>query len=327
MSARLLTATSLSAAALLVGMATAHAHVSFETPVATAGSAYKAVLQIPHGCDGKATNRVTIEVPEGFYAVKPQPKAGWKTETTIGDYGQSYNVHGKDIKSGVTSVTWSGGDLPDDFYDEFVITGTLANFEKDTTLNFVTKQNCDPDAAQVWDQVPTEGQNPHSLPFPAPQLLVKTAGDHASHAGQHNMAAQPAKLGDLTLNMPTIRATVPGAKVGGGYITISNDGKENDRLISVTTPTADHVEIHEMSMENDVMKMRQLKGGLEIPAGKTVELKPGGYHLMLMQPVKPYVEGEKVPATLEFEKAGKVDVIFNVTSAKGGAAASEHSQH
>lgn len=142
--------------------------------------------------------------------------------------------------------------------------------------------------------------------------------NHASHT-------EAAKLGDLSLSSPTVRASVPGASVAGGYILITNNGKEADRLVTASTPTADHVEIHEMTMENDVMKMRQLKDGLKIPAGETVELKSGGYHLMLMQPEKPYVEGEKVLITLEFEKAGKVDLEFNVTSAKGKA--SNHSHH
>ncbi|MFK4825105.1 copper chaperone PCu(A)C [Paenochrobactrum sp. BZR 588] len=152
----------------------------------------------------------------------------------------------------------------------------------------------------------------HSPSKPAP---------HESHGH-----ADAIKLGDLSLAAPTVRASVPGASVAGGYILITNNGKEADRLVAASTPTADHVEIHEMSMENDVMKMRQLKNGLEIPAGETVELKSGGYHLMLMKPAKPYVEGTTVPVTLEFEKAGKVDVEFNVTSAKGKAA-SEHSHH
>lgn len=151
--------------------------------------------------------------------------------------------------------------------------------------------------------------------------------EHAEHGhDKHAVAAEPIKLGDLTLNNPTVRATVPGASVAGGYITINNGGKEADRLVAASTPTADHMEIHEMSMDNNVMKMRQLKDGLEIPAGETVELKSGSYHLMLMKPVKPYLEGEKVAVTLEFEKAGKIDIEFNVTSAKGKAA-SEHSHH
>src|SRR5690606_18204209 len=86
------------------------------------------------------------------------------------------------------------------------------------------------------------------------------------------------------------------------------------------------VEIHEMSMQNDVMKMRQLEGGLEIPAGGKVELKSGGYHLMFIQPEKPYKEGETVSVTLEFEKAGKVTIDFPVT-AKSGQKDEDHSGH
>ncbi|MGU3574228.1 copper chaperone PCu(A)C [Brucellaceae bacterium C25G] len=142
-------------------------------------------------------------------------------------------------------------------------------------------------------------------------------------AHQHTTAIEH---GELSLSAPNVRASVPGASVAGGYVTITNNGKEADRLVAASTATADHVEIHEMSMENNVMKMRQLKDGLEIPAGETVELKSGSYHLMLMKPVKPYTEGEKVLVTLDFEKAGKVDVEFSVSPARGGTA-SNSSHH
>ena len=133
-------------------------------------------------------------------------------------------------------------------------------------------------------------------------------------------------LGPINISAPFTRATLPNAPVGGGFMTIENSGTEADRLVSVSANVSGAVQIHEMAMQGDVMKMRQLKDGLEIPAGETVELKSGGYHLMLMKPAKPYVEGEKVPVTLEFEKAGKIDMEFNVTSAKGKAA-SGHSHH
>src|SRR5690606_16800672 len=114
---------------------------------------------------------------------------------------------------------------------------------------------------------------------PAPQLLVKASGaddGHGGHGGHDKMGqmdhmAMPTKVGDLAITGPSIRAMVPGAKVGGGFLTIANDGKDADKLVSVTTKGVKRVEIHEMSMQNDVMKMRQLEGGLEIPAGETVE--------------------------------------------------------
>jgi copper(I)-binding protein len=93
---------------------------------------------------------------------------------------------------------------------------------------------------------------------------------------------------------------------------IRNTGNEADRLIGGEVGFAKKVEIHEMSMENDVMKMRELPGGLEIPAGGEVELKPGGFHVMFIGLDGQLKDGETRPATLIFEKAGSIDVDFNV---------------
>ncbi len=118
--------------------------------------------------------------------------------------------------------------------------------------------------------------------------------------------------GNLQIEQPFSRATPNGAKVGGGYMTIINKGNAADTLVSVSSPAADHVEIHEMSMQGSVMKMQELPKGLPIDAGKTVALAPGGYHLMMMGLKAPLKEGDKVPVTLTFEKAGKVDVTLDV---------------
>ncbi|MBD9371417.1 copper chaperone PCu(A)C [Rhizobium sp. ARZ01] len=120
------------------------------------------------------------------------------------------------------------------------------------------------------------------------------------------------KAGNLEINHPASRATLAGAPVGGGFMKIVNHGKEADRLVSITSPVSDDVQLHEMAMENDVMKMRQLKDGIEIPAGAAVELKPGGLHVMFMAIKQPFKEGEKFAATLNFEKAGPVAVEFDV---------------
>lgn len=327
-------ASAISLFALFASAGLANAHSSLEQSEAKAGGFYKAVLRIPHGCDGKATTAVKIELPEGFVSAQPQPKAGWKIETAKGDYAQSYKIHGKDVTSGVKQVTWSEGDLPSDFYDEFVVVGQLAKFDKDTMLSFLVTQFCGTDDSVTWTEIAKDGQNPHDLEHPAPQLRVLAAAgsdEHAGHSehgsnashGDHAMA--PIKVGDLTITAPSIRAMVPGAKVAGGFLTIANDGKAADKLVSVTTTGVKRVEIHEMSMENQVMKMRKIDGGLDIPAGETVELKSGGYHLMFIQPETPYKEGDKVSATLEFEKAGKVDLEFPVTPQSGKS--DDHSNH
>ena len=120
------------------------------------------------------------------------------------------------------------------------------------------------------------------------------------------------KLGDLTVTSPWTRATPGGAKIAGGYLKITNNGASADRFVGAKSEPTDHVEIHEMSMTDGVMKMRPLPNGLEIKPGETVELKSGGYHLMFMDLKQPLKQGDTFKATLQFEKAGSLDVNFSV---------------
>lgn len=118
------------------------------------------------------------------------------------------------------------------------------------------------------------------------------------------------KLGSIEIDHPWTRAMPPGAKVGGGFMVITNTGSEPDRLIGITSSRATRGEVHEMTMHEGVMKMRELQDGLAIAPGETVELKPGGYHVMFMDVTEGFKEGEDVPATLVFEKAGEIEVTF-----------------
>jgi copper(I)-binding protein len=120
------------------------------------------------------------------------------------------------------------------------------------------------------------------------------------------------KLGDLTVTSPWTRATPGGAKIAGGYLKITNNGTLVDRFAGAKSDATDHVEIHEMSMSDGVMKMRPLPNGLEIKPGETVELKSGGYHLMFMDLKQPLKAGDAFKATLQFEKAGPLEVNFSV---------------
>ncbi len=122
------------------------------------------------------------------------------------------------------------------------------------------------------------------------------------------------KAGDLVITQAWSRATPGGAKVAGGYMTIENRGSAPDRLIGASAEVAGKIQVHEMSMNNGVMSMRQLDKGLAIEPGKTVKLAPGGVHLMMLNPKNPLKQGDKVPVTLEFEKAGKVGVSLDVQS-------------
>lgn len=147
-------------------------------------------------------------------------------------------------------------------------------------------------------------------------------------AGTSGSLANDVKAGDLVISHAWTRATPGGAKIAGGYLTIENKGAAPDRLIGGAGDVAGRVEIHEMAMDNGVMKMRPLDKGLAIEPGKTVKLAPGGYHLMLRDLRKPFKQGDKVPVTLEFEKAGKVALSLDVQGVGAqGPAAADHSGH
>src|SRR5260370_10401061 len=120
------------------------------------------------------------------------------------------------------------------------------------------------------------------------------------------------QAGDRVITEAWSGATPGGAKIGSGYLTIENKGSAPDRLISGSADVADKVQIHEMATTNGVMTMRPLDNGLTIEPGKTVKLAPGGYHLMLFDLKSPLKQGDKVPVTLEFEKAGKVKLSLDV---------------
>lgn len=140
--------------------------------------------------------------------------------------------------------------------------------------------------------------------------------------------ADEVKAGDLVVTQAWSRATPGGAKVAGGYLTIENKGNAPDKLVGVSAEIAGKIEVHEMAMDNGVMKMRPLDKGLAIEPGKTVKLAPGGYHLMMQELKGPLKQGDKVPVTLQFEKAGNVAVILDVQAvgaqAPGGG---EHGGH
>ncbi|MGD9925606.1 MAG: DUF1775 domain-containing protein [Pseudorhodoplanes sp.] len=315
---------------LCVASGSALAHVTLETREARAGTSYKAVLRVTHGCDGAATTKVRAKIPEGVIGVKPMPKPGWQIETMRGAYERSYPYfHGQQLSEGVREIVWSGGKLPDDHYDEFVFASFLARDLSAGPLYIPVLQECEKGEWR-WTEIPAPGQDAHALKAPAPALVIL-----AQHAGSQHGAAAMAdtkvyKAGSLTIAAPWARATPGGAKVAGGFMTITNNGKEPDRLVGGTVPVAGRFELHEMAVEGGIMKMRELAKGLEIKPGETVELKPGGYHVMFMDLTSRLKEGDTVKGTLVFEKAGKVDIEFRVGPIGGGApkgGSGGHSHH
>ncbi len=145
------------------------------------------------------------------------------------------------------------------------------------------------------------------------------------HTGTSDRAAPMGDAATYEVEALTIagafsRATLPNAPVAGGFLTVTNGGVQDDVLISASTSVAGMTQIHEMAMDGDVMRMRQLPDGLPIPAGQTVTLQPGGFHLMFMDLQQPLVEGDTVAVKLTFQHAGEVEIMLAVGAPNAKAA-------
>lgn len=152
-------------------------------------------------------------------------------------------------------------------------------------------------------------------------LAIQAHEVKPAHGAQADAPASPAvTLGDLEISGAFTRATLPNAPVAGGFLTIANKGKDADRLVAAKASIAKETQIHEMALVGDVMKMRQLADGIEIPAGEAVTLAPGGLHIMFMGLNTALVEGETVPVELNFEKAGSVTVELAIGAAAAATA-------
>jgi uncharacterized protein YcnI len=307
------TLATLLAAACALAATPAAAHVTLERPQATPGTSYKAVLRVPHGCDGSATTRLSVRIPDGVVTVKPMPKPGWTLDLVRGAYDRSYKVMHGEESEGVREISWRGH-LDDAYYDEFVFTAYLAAALPAGPLYFPAVQECERGTTR-WVDIPAAGQDPHALAAPAPVLrLVAEQAD----------VGRAFKLGDIAVTGPWLRATPAGARVAGGYMTITNNGREADRIVGGTLAQAGRFEIHEMTMTDNVMRMRPLMNGLAIEPGATVKLEPGGYHIMGLDLTGGYVQGQTIKGTLVFEKAGTLTIEYTVAPIGG---TSEHSHH
>jgi uncharacterized protein YcnI len=161
--------TLLAAASALAGVTIASAHITLENQQAAVGASYKAVLRVPHGCDGSATVAVRVRIPDGFIAVKPMPKPGWKLDVMHGKYQKPMSVRGTSVTEGVTEVDWSGGNLPDAYYDEFVLNGYIGDeAPAGETMYFRIVQDCEK-GANRWIEIPGPGSEP---PEPAAGLKL-----------------------------------------------------------------------------------------------------------------------------------------------------------
>ena len=159
-------------AAIVLAASPACAHVGLETKQATIGASYKAVFTVPHGCAGSPTVKIRVQIPEGVIAAKPMPKAGWNVEAISGKYANEYDYHGSKLSEGVKEVVWSGGKLPDEFYDEFVISTYLTGgLKPDTTLYFPVVQQCEQGVGR-WINIPADPAHARDSKSPAPGVRL-----------------------------------------------------------------------------------------------------------------------------------------------------------
>lgn len=154
--------------------------------------------------------------------------------------------------------------------------------------------------------------------------VPQQAQAHEGLVHENCPVGQTFTAGELEIAGTFTRATLPAAQAAGGYFTIENKGAAPDRLLGGSSEAVERMEVHQMRMDGDVMKMGRVEGGLEIPAGGKVALEPGGHHLMMIGLRSPFTEGECVEVTLRFEQAGEVPIVLNIGGIAADAAPEGH---
>jgi periplasmic copper chaperone A len=149
----------------------ANAHITLETSEATVSSTYKAVLRVGHGCEGSPTVTIRVQIPGGVIAVKPMPKPGWELTTKVEPYALPVKYFEDTLTEGVKEIAWTGGKLPDEWYDEFVFRGRLPDDGAGTTIYFPVVQECE-EGTHRWVSIPAEGKTADDYPEPAPGLTL-----------------------------------------------------------------------------------------------------------------------------------------------------------
>jgi copper(I)-binding protein len=284
----------------LVGIATATAHAVLDRSLITPGQSINLSLAIEHGCNGSATTALRLQLPDGLLVETANNAEGFRAETVKARFERSWTGPQGPVTEGVKEIIWSGGNLPNKTRGEFSFAiHVSADLKATGSLALPVIQTC-ASGENRWIEFADTQSGRDMLKSPAPVLmLVKPEQAH------------------LDIRNGRSRVTPNGAPVAGGYVTIRNFSNKADRLIAASLPLAMHTEIHEMSMMDGIMRMRALDKGLEIPAGGTVELKQGSYHLMFIKPSRAFTEGEWIEGTLTFERAGTLPVRFKVEAVGG----------
>lgn len=296
----------------LAAIGSVSAHAVLDRSLIAPGQSLHLSIAISHGCKGSPTTAVRVQIPEGLIVEKAGNAEGFRVDTVKARYERPWNGPQGPVSEGVKEIIWSGGTLADKTRGEFPLDLYVsADVQTTGTLVLPVVQSC-VDGENRWtEQADTQAAR-DALKSPAPVLtLVKPEQAH------------------LDIRNGRSRVTPNGAPVAGGYVTIRNFDTKPDRLVAASLPLAVRVEIHEMSMSDGIMRMRALENGLEIPAGGTVELKQGSFHLMFIKPARAFAEGEYIDGTLTFERAGVLPVRFKVEAVGGNAHQSGggHSQH
>ncbi len=149
----------------------ASAHVTLETPKAPTGSTYKAVLRVGHGCGSSPTTAIRVRIPEGMIAVKPMPKPGWNLATKVEPYARPVKYFESTLTEGVTEIAWTGGSLPDAWYDEFVFRGRLPDAAPGTMVWFPVVQEC-AEGVSRWIEIPAAGKTADDYEHPAAAVEI-----------------------------------------------------------------------------------------------------------------------------------------------------------
>lgn len=294
----------------------AAAHVVADPAEGQAGGYFRTALRVGHGCGASPTIAVKVMLPEGLATARPQAKPGWQIEIETAKLAKPVDAgHGRSSETAVTAITWRGGNLPNEQFDEFGLSLKLPDNAGPLWLKVI--QTCK-EGELRWDQIPASGVSTRGLERPA--ALIRVAGETPKPA---------ASAGNIRIEQPFARATP--AKMGGAFLTLVNGGNTADRLVKAASPVADSVELHTHVKDGDTMRMRPVDG-IDIAAQGRTALEPGSFHVMLIGLKQPLKEGASFPLTLTFEKAGPV--TLQVPVLKAGASPSgmsmgggEHKHH
>ena len=219
-----------------------------------------------------------LQLPAALKNVRPEPKEGWQVK-----------VQGDQVRWSAVS----GAGVPDKDKAEFVINAVAP--AKPGALWFKVRQDC-ASISKDWAEIPASGTSIDGLKFPAPLLRVVSAQEFALRDA-------------VRVENAWVRPTVAGQQGTGGFMKLT--ARETMQLVGVSSPVAGVAEVHEMKMEGSVMKMRPV-GVLDLPAGKTVELTPGGYHLMLMDLKRPLPKDSTIALTLVLRNAKGVQSLVDL---------------